>query len=34
LVEKIVAFIRGGGRRPLMQPARQQRSHDQRDDDD
>jgi UDP-N-acetylglucosamine acyltransferase len=33
LVEKVVAFIRDGDKRPLMQPARQQRSHDQRDDD-
>ena len=32
LVEKVVAFIRSGGKRPLMQPDRQ-RSHDQRDDD-
>ena len=33
LVEKVVAFIRDGDKRPLMQPARQRRSHDQRDDD-
>ena len=33
LVEKVVAFIRDGDKRPLMQPARRQRSHDQRDDD-
>jgi UDP-N-acetylglucosamine acyltransferase len=33
LVEKVIAFIRAGGKRPLMQPARQQRSHDRRDDD-
>jgi len=33
LVEKIVAFIRGEAKRPLMKPARQQRSHDQRADD-
>ena len=33
LVGKIIAFIRGEAKRPLMKPARQQRSHDQRDDD-
>lgn len=32
LVEKVIAFIRGEAKRPLMRPARQ-RSHDQRDDD-
>jgi UDP-N-acetylglucosamine acyltransferase len=32
LVEKVVAFIRGEAKRPLMRPA-QQRSRDQRDDD-
>jgi len=33
LVEKIIAFIRGEAKRPLMKPAREQRSDDQRDDD-
>jgi UDP-N-acetylglucosamine acyltransferase len=32
LVKKLIAFIGAGGKRPLMQPARQQHRHDQRDD--
>ncbi len=32
LIEKIIAFIRAGGKRALIQPARQQHRHDQRDD--
>lgn len=33
LVEKIIAFIRGEAKRPLMKPAHGQRSDDQRGDD-
>ena len=33
LVGKIIAFIRGEAKRPLMKPARQSHSDDQRDDD-
>jgi UDP-N-acetylglucosamine acyltransferase len=32
LIDKVIAFIRAGGKRPLMQPARQQHRHDQHDD--
>lgn len=32
LVDKVIAFIRDGGKRPLMQPAQRQHAHDQRDD--
>jgi UDP-N-acetylglucosamine acyltransferase len=31
LVEKVIAFMRAGGDRPLMQPVRQQGRHEQRD---
>jgi UDP-N-acetylglucosamine acyltransferase len=32
LVERLIAFIRAGSKRSLIQPARQQHRHDQRDD--